>query len=174
MKNILFISEIILYFEPQSAFMMQEKDIYSELSSIRNLMERSTKFISLSGLSGIMAGVYALIGAYFGYKLVYGNSTTLDYRQSYVNTADILAPLFMIAAAVLVLSLLTGIWLTIRQAKKKNEQTTGNHYGYPAGNRRILYPNHDCTRGVRHHLPCLSAFLWPGPDCRWAVYLYRC
>jgi hypothetical protein len=102
---------------------MQEKDIYSELSSIRNLMERSTKFISLSGLSGIMAGVYALIGAYFGYKVVYGNSTNLDYRQSYVNTADILAPLFMIAAAVLVLSLLTGIWLTIRQARKKNEQT---------------------------------------------------
>jgi len=100
---------------------MQEKDIYSELSSIRNLMERSTKFISLSGLSGIMAGVYALIGAYAGYKIVYGNSTNLDYRDHYIDRPDILISLLAIALAVLIFSVLTGIWLTIRQARKKGE-----------------------------------------------------
>lgn len=101
---------------------MQEKDIYSELSSIRNLMERSTKFISLSGLSGIMAGIYALIGAFIGYKIVYGNSVNLDYRDNYVNDTEILVQLFLIAATVLALSLLTGIWLTYRVVKKKNEK----------------------------------------------------
>lgn len=100
---------------------MQEKDIYSELSSIRNLMERSTKFISLSGLSGIMAGIYALIGAYIGYKIVYGNSTDLDYRDHYVSSPETLMMLFLVALAVLILSVLTGIWLTIRQARKKGE-----------------------------------------------------
>jgi len=100
---------------------MQEKDIYSELSSIRNLMERSTKFISLSGLSGIMAGVYALIGAYIGYKIVYGNSNDLDYRDHYVNSPETLGLLLLVALAVLVFSILTGIWLTIRQARKKGE-----------------------------------------------------
>ena len=100
---------------------MQEKDIYSELSSIRNLMERSTKFISLSGLSGIMAGIYALIGAYIGYKIVYGNSYDLDYRDHYVNTPETLSSLLLVALAVLVFSILTGIWLTIRQARKKGE-----------------------------------------------------
>jgi len=101
---------------------MQEKDIYSELSSIRNLMERSTKFISLSGLSGIMAGIYALIGAFIGYKLVYDESLGLDHRGHYVNEPVIQQQLFIIAIAVLLFSILTGIWLTIRQARKKGER----------------------------------------------------
>ncbi len=101
---------------------MEEKDIYSELSSIRNLMERSTKFISLSGLSGIMAGIYALIGAYIGYKLVYPATGGLQYRNYDVTATEVIIPLFLVACAVLFFSMFTGIWLTIRQAKKKGEQ----------------------------------------------------
>ena len=100
---------------------MQEKDIYSELSSIRNLMERSTKFISLSGLSGIMAGIYALIGAFAGYKLVYTENSGLLYRDVYLSNPTIWWPLFLVAGVVLILSVITGIWLTIRQARKKGE-----------------------------------------------------
>ncbi|WP_442592080.1 hypothetical protein ACSBL2_12740 [Pedobacter sp. AW31-3R] len=100
---------------------MQEKDIYSELSSIRNLMERSTKFISLSGLSGVMAGLYAILGAVAAYCLVYTGGG-LSYRAHYINEAEILSQLFFIAITVLVLSLSTGIWLTIRQAKRKGEK----------------------------------------------------
>ncbi|RZJ80703.1 MAG: hypothetical protein EOO20_25765 [Chryseobacterium sp.] len=100
---------------------MEEKDAYAELSSIRQLMERSTKFISLSGLSGVLAGIYAVIGAYLGYRIVYGNSTSLDYRDNYVTDPDVLTLLVIIALSVLVLSITTGIFLTIRQAKKKNE-----------------------------------------------------
>lgn len=111
----------MFYFVSQSSFKMQEKDIYSELSSIRNLMERSSKFISLSGLSGIMAGVYALIGAFIGYKIVYNTQGILQYRDSYISESQILWQLTSIAAGVLVLSLVTGIWLTIRQARKKGE-----------------------------------------------------
>ncbi len=100
---------------------MEEKDIYSELSSIRNLMERSSKFISLSGLSGIMAGIYALIGAFAGYRIVYGDNAGLRYRDSYVTESEVLWQLFFIALVVLILSLITGLWLTIRQARKKGE-----------------------------------------------------
>lgn len=100
---------------------MKDNDIYSELSSIRNLMERSTKFISLSGLSGIMAGVYALIGAFIGYKLVYTENSGLLYRDFYVNDTKVWWPLFLVAFIVLILSVATGICLTIRQARKKGE-----------------------------------------------------
>ncbi|MCJ0743770.1 hypothetical protein [Pedobacter montanisoli] len=100
---------------------MQEKDIYAELSSIRNLMERSSKFISLSGLSGIMAGIYALIGAFISYKIVYATQGGLEYRDYYVNDPKIFFQLCMVALVVLILSLTTGIWLTIRQARKKGE-----------------------------------------------------
>ncbi|AMP97661.1 membrane protein [Pedobacter cryoconitis] len=112
----------MFYFAIQSSFKMQEKDIYSELSSIRNLMERSSKFISLSGLSGIMAGIYSLIGAFIAYKIVYNAQGILQYRNSYISESQILWQLTSIAAGVLVLSLVTGIWLTIRQARKKGEK----------------------------------------------------
>lgn len=100
---------------------MEEKEIYTELNSIRNLMERSAKFISLSGLSGIMAGIYALIGAGLGYYIVYGPSSSLQYRDHYVMEQEIIWRLFYIAMLVLLLSLATGIWLTLRKASRKNQ-----------------------------------------------------
>lgn len=100
---------------------MEEKEIYTELNSIRNLMERSAKFISLSGLSGIMAGIYALIGAGLGYYMVYGPSISLQYRDHYIKEQEIIWRLFYIAILVLLLSLATGIWLTLRKASRKNQ-----------------------------------------------------
>ena len=47
--------------------MDQEKEHLQQLQEIRSLMERSTKFISLSGLSGILAGMIALLGAALQY-----------------------------------------------------------------------------------------------------------
>ncbi len=100
---------------------MKEQDIYAEISSIKNLMERSSKFISLSGLSGVMAGVYAILGAIAGHQLVYGSSWNLHYRSYYVNDSFVLWKLFFVAAAVLFLSLVTGVFLTIRKAKLKQQ-----------------------------------------------------
>lgn len=99
---------------------MKEKDVYAELSSIRNLMERSSKFISLSGLSGILAGIYALAGSGLGYFLIQNTAAT-DSNEVYVNKPIIFWQLFMIALAVLVFSLATACWLTIRKAKNVNE-----------------------------------------------------
>lgn len=100
---------------------MEEKEIYTELNSIRNLMERSAKFISLSGLSGILAGVYALIGAGLGYYIVYGPYGGLQYRNYYVTEKEIVWQLFFIALVVLILSLTTGILLTLKKASKKGQ-----------------------------------------------------
>ena len=44
-----------------------------DLQEIRNMMERSSKFVSLSGLSGIAAGVCALIGATIAYLYIHNN-----------------------------------------------------------------------------------------------------
>lgn len=85
-------------------------------------MERSAKFISLSGLSGILAGVYALIGAGIGYYIVYGTTGDLDYRDHYLNDEAVILQLFWLAVAVLVLSLSTGVLLTVRKAKKRGEK----------------------------------------------------
>ncbi|MBC8054846.1 MAG: hypothetical protein H7Y13_17445 [Sphingobacteriaceae bacterium] len=112
---------------------MKENEIYTELNSIRSLMERSTKFISLSGLSGIMAGVYALIGAWIGYKMVYTDGSGMRFRDVYVNDPLVWLPLFLVAVVVLVLSLATGILLTIRQARKR-----GENYWNPVSKRLLV------------------------------------
>lgn len=93
-------------------------------------MERSTKFISLSGLSGILAGVYALVGAGLAYKIlpVHDVSTYSDVKISSDSTTGLfyrydnsLEILFFIALAVLLLSIGTGIWLTARKAKRRGQ-----------------------------------------------------
>lgn len=101
---------------------MKESDIYSELSSIRTLMERSTKFISLSGLSGVMAGIYALIGGYLTYWIICSQYNSLVISDSYQSNPVIYQQITLIAVVVLVLSILTCVWLTIRQANKKEEK----------------------------------------------------
>ena len=81
-------------------------------------MERSVKFISLSGLSGILSGVYALIGAAIAYYLIqYPISPFADQLYS-IPSSDVVAPLMIVAAVVLASSLLTGFWLSSKKAKQ--------------------------------------------------------
>jgi general stress protein CsbA len=104
---------------------MKEEEIQDELVSIRNLMERSSKFISLSGLSGILAGVYALIGAGLAYLEVYRGPVAI-YKSLRANSyPGALFYLIFIALAVLVLSLVSGYILTKRKADKNGQPVWG-------------------------------------------------
>lgn len=91
-----------------------EKDI----ASIRTMMERSAKFISLSGLSGILAGVYALAGAVAAYYVVHYPISPFHYRIYSIQEPQTLWKLLAIAAVVLFASIATGLWLSRQQAKK--------------------------------------------------------
>jgi hypothetical protein len=109
---------------------MKEKELHDELASIRNMMERSSKFISLSGLSGILAGVYALIGAGIVYNTIYPripkiNSATIGLLYGHSTTADAFY-ILVIAIIVLVASVSTGIFLTLRKAKRKGQPVWGS------------------------------------------------
>lgn len=52
--------------------MTHQQQPLEDLHHIKTMMERSSRFISLSGLSGISAGICALIGAWLAYPYVYG------------------------------------------------------------------------------------------------------
>jgi len=99
---------------------MENKDIYEDISSIKNMMERSTRFISLSGLSGVMAGIYALAGAGIAYSLIptHVEGKLFDQYQGPLNLVECLVA---VALLVLLLSISTGIWLTMRKAKQRNQ-----------------------------------------------------
>jgi hypothetical protein len=98
--------------------MNQDQDYQQDLASIRNLMERSVKFISLSGLSGILAGTYALIGAAFAYFTIQYPLSIISYRQESIQYSDVIIKLLFIAFLVLAASLITGFWLSARKAKQ--------------------------------------------------------
>jgi hypothetical protein len=96
--------------------MKQTKGYLEDISQIRSIMERSSSFISLSGLSGVMAGIYALIGAYLGYRIVYIEGSVLGSRVFYVNEQETIIKLGIVAAAVLIFAVVTGIILTARKS----------------------------------------------------------
>ncbi len=93
---------------------MSEQDYLKDISEIKDLMNRSSRFISLSGLSGIFAGVYALIGAAVAYWLV--TSTGREYlNQDGMLFRWLLLDLFLIA----LFSIVTAILLTTKKARKE-------------------------------------------------------
>jgi len=83
-------------------------------------MERSVKFLSLSGLSGILAGVYALLGSLAVYFILYYPHSPFDFQFYYVNDESVVFKLIAVAVLVLIFSLTTGYLLSIRKAKKLN------------------------------------------------------
>lgn len=89
------------------------------LSEIRHLMEKSSRFMSLSGLSGVLAGVYALIGAWAAYYYIdqYHRQGGEDLNALVANRGLFIF-LLVDAAMVLVLAVGTGIFLTTRKAQK--------------------------------------------------------
>ncbi|OEK02768.1 hypothetical protein BFP97_15080 [Roseivirga sp. 4D4] len=100
-----------------------EKDYLKDISEIRSIMEKSSRFISLSGLSGVMAGIYALIGAAIAHELVY-TSEIIVYEQLVLrDVRGNLTALIIIALSVLLLTIITGILLTKRKAKKEGVKT---------------------------------------------------
>ena len=101
---------------------MDTNKYLNDISEIKNMMNRSSRFISLSGLSGILAGIYALIGAYFAYQTIYFDQSDMGSYKTLVISEDAVIKLLVIAATVLFLSLVTGIFLTVRKAKKHGEK----------------------------------------------------
>ena len=102
---------------------MKEVSEYErDLASIRNLMDRSAKFISLSGLSGILAGIYALGGATAAYFLIQYPRSPFAYRVQTINEPEVLLQLIIIALVVLGASISTGLWLTQKKTLKQNTQ----------------------------------------------------
>jgi len=96
---------------------MSEKDYLKDISEIKNLMDRSSRFISLSGLSGIFAGIYAFVGAAIAYVYLFpkpGEYLTLHSWNFKL--------LIILLASVLVLSIITAYLLTTQRAKRNNEK----------------------------------------------------
>ncbi len=96
---------------------MESQKYLEDLSEIKNLMNRSSRFISLSGLSGIMAGIYATLGAFIAY--FYLTPTQGEYVTLHSwNFKFILLTLIIVAS----LSVITAFIITTKKAKRNGEK----------------------------------------------------
>lgn len=102
---------------------MESKDYLKDIQDIKQMMSKSSQFLSLSGLSGILAGVYALIGAFFAHRiLVTMNEIEFNEYKTVFRESSVVMQLFSIAVLVIILSIVSGIILSTRKAKKHNEK----------------------------------------------------
>lgn len=106
--------------------MKEEQDYIQDIAEIRSMMERSSKFLSLSGWAGIMAGIYALAGAYiahsfFGFK-----------PNEFFYSSPALQEVILLAIVVLILALITAILFSRKKAHTKSEKI------WNATSRRLL------------------------------------
>lgn len=120
-------TKFIFYFVFQSTLKMKANNYLQDLKDIKDLMNKSSQFISLSGLSGILAGVYALIGAWIANALIENNT------RLYITLESVLfKQILLIAGCVLAASLITAYLLTVNKAKKMGEKV------WNASSKRLL------------------------------------
>src|SRR5258706_3252934 len=99
----------------------QQQDTLQDVKDIRRMMERSSRFISLSGLSGVAAGVFALVAAWVARSFIFKNYyDEYDVRGRFDdNSFSVLKiQLISLAAAVLALAFLTAFYFTWRKSNK--------------------------------------------------------
>lgn len=104
---------------------MNDKNPIEDLKEIRRMMEQSSKFLSLSGLSGVVAGIIAMAGAawaYFEVKqfyLLWGHYLALGSLDDKADALEL--RLALIAVLVLVLAVSFGVFFTWLKAKKQSK-----------------------------------------------------
>ncbi|QCR22749.1 hypothetical protein [Pontibacter sp. SGAir0037] len=102
--------------------MNQQQDQLATLQEIRNIMDRSSRFISLSGLSGVAAGVSALIGAAAVKWYLVTHNINYTHNLDLQLTTEALWFIFSVAALVFILALCSATYFTARNARKSNHR----------------------------------------------------
>jgi predicted lysophospholipase L1 biosynthesis ABC-type transport system permease subunit len=102
--------------------MDQKQEQLEALKGIRTLMERSSLFLSLSGLSGIIIGMIAIAGMAFVYMNA-GIQSLSSINETLIldleSSQRFYGFLFIVLLIVLVLSLGVGVVFAIKNARKQ-------------------------------------------------------
>lgn len=102
--------------------MSSEQQSLEDLQHIKRMMERSSRFISLSGFSGISAGLCALIGAWFAHAKIacwVKGDCTIDGLIDR-GGIQLLNDLMWIATLTFVAAFISAFFFTYLRSKKNN------------------------------------------------------
>jgi uncharacterized membrane protein YidH (DUF202 family) len=112
--------------------MKKERDYFRDIAEIHSMMERSSKFLSLSGWAGVMTGIYALAGAYLAYRFFNFYPGEIQYGTAPGNLPENLLQVILLALIILVLALGTAIFFSYKNAHRRGEKA------WNATSRRLL------------------------------------
>ncbi len=105
---------------------MTDRNPIEDLREIRRMMENSSKFLSLSGLSGIFAGLTAIVGAYFAYlqHLKFKKLYPYYYLQDRLDDfeQELAIRFTLIAGIILITALSFGLFFTWLKAKRQGKK----------------------------------------------------
>jgi hypothetical protein len=103
-------------------FMNEHNQPLETLQDIKRIMERSSRFISLSGLSGVAAGVCALIGVYFAYDWINKYALQIGDANAYSGTdfQKLKMNLILLSIVVLAVAIISAFFFTWRKARQNN------------------------------------------------------
>jgi hypothetical protein len=106
---------------------MENKSDYSEdLKTIKKIMEESSRFLSLSGLSGIFAGLLAIVGGCIAHFEILKNKILLSSKLlAYFSPKEISSikfQLITVALLVLFFALAGALYFSFRKARQKGQK----------------------------------------------------
>jgi hypothetical protein len=117
--------------------MQDEKKSIEDIQAIRKIMEESSRFLSLSGLSGVLAGVTAIAGALVAWFFVLDSGSIhldeLFNGLSETETCTVRWQLLGLAGAVLVISVLNAFIFSSLKARK-----AGKKFWTPVSRRMLI------------------------------------
>jgi hypothetical protein len=112
-----------LYYKALSMSVQNQPSAHlQELKDIKQMMERSSRFISLSGLSGIAAGVCALVGAFLG-KRILDNYYGIYKSNGFFSGDDfsrLKIQVLSLGVATFAAAFISSFLFTWQKAKKQN------------------------------------------------------
>ncbi len=116
--------------------MNEQQQTLDTLKDIRSMMDRSSRFISLSGLSGVAAGVCALVGAWFAYGIIetgkqdgYKVRDLYNTRETDINLSletYMGSKLFLVACGTFTAALVFAFLFTWMRSRKTGVPLFGN------------------------------------------------
>jgi hypothetical protein len=97
-------------------------DSQQDIKDIRRIMERSSRFVSLSGLSGVAAGICALAGSFIAHNILSNYYGSFNSRGFFTGDdfSKLKLKLVLLSAIVFTVAFATSFYLTWRKAKKQN------------------------------------------------------
>lgn len=114
--------------------MKEEADYLHDISQIRGIMERSTRFLSLSGGTGIFIGIYCLAGAWLAWKILgYKSTVIMDSTLAAGHISPVQTRVLLIALGLIILTISTTLAFSIRRATVMSEKL------WSPASRRLLF-----------------------------------